>query len=71
MNPALAVKSLFVSYHGDEAVRSFSIEQGKLVGIIGPNGAGKISCKHNSNGNIIFDTTILANKTDPHCGQNT
>lgn len=43
MNPALLVKSLFVSYHGNEAVKnvSFSIEPGKLVGIIGPNGAGK------------------------------
>ncbi len=43
MNPALSVKSLFVSYHGNEAVKnvSFSIEPGKLVGIIGPNGAGK------------------------------
>jgi manganese transport system ATP-binding protein len=43
MNPALTVNSLFVSYHGNEAVKnvSFSIEQGKLVGIIGPNGAGK------------------------------
>ena len=42
MNPALTVNSLFVSYHGNEAVKnvSFSIEQGKLVGIIGPNGAG-------------------------------
>jgi ABC-type Mn2+/Zn2+ transport system ATPase subunit len=43
MNPVLTVKSLFVSYHGNEAIEnvSFSIEQGKLVGIIGPNGAGK------------------------------
>jgi ABC-type Mn2+/Zn2+ transport system ATPase subunit len=43
MNSALTVKDLFVSYHGNEAVQniSFSIEQGKLVGIIGPNGAGK------------------------------
>jgi ABC-type Mn2+/Zn2+ transport system ATPase subunit len=43
MNPALTVKSLFVSYHGNEAVKNvnFSIEQGKLIGIIGPNGAGK------------------------------
>lgn len=43
MNSALSVKSLFVSYHGNEAVKnvSFSIEPGKLVGIIGPNGAGK------------------------------
>ncbi|MCQ6274208.1 metal ABC transporter ATP-binding protein [Bacillus sp. V3B] len=43
MNPALSVESLFVSYDGNEAVKnvSFSIEQGKLVGVIGPNGAGK------------------------------
>lgn len=43
MDHALTVKSLFVSYHGNEAVKnvSFSVEQGKLVGIIGPNGAGK------------------------------
>jgi manganese transport system ATP-binding protein len=43
MNPALIVESLFVSYHGNEAVQNvnFAIESGKLVGIIGPNGAGK------------------------------
>ncbi|WP_163102033.1 metal ABC transporter ATP-binding protein [Peribacillus alkalitolerans] len=43
MSSALKVESLFVSYHGNEAVQNvnFSIEKGKLVGIIGPNGAGK------------------------------
>ena len=43
MSSALTVKNLFVSYHGNEAIKnvSFSIEQSKLVGIIGPNGAGK------------------------------
>jgi manganese transport system ATP-binding protein len=43
MIPALKVKNLFVSYHGNEAVQNvnFTIERGNLVGIIGPNGAGK------------------------------
>jgi manganese transport system ATP-binding protein len=43
MYPALKVNSLFVSYHGIEAVHdvNFSIEQGNIVGVIGPNGAGK------------------------------
>lgn len=43
MYPALKVESLYVSYHGNEAVQNvnFSIGKGNLVGIIGPNGAGK------------------------------
>ena len=45
MKTAIAVKELYVSYHGSEALKnvSFTIEEGKLVGIIGPNGAGKSS----------------------------
>ncbi|MFC4323301.1 metal ABC transporter ATP-binding protein [Litchfieldia salsa] len=43
MKSALTVKELFVSYHGNEALKNinFSIEHSNLVGIIGPNGAGK------------------------------
>lgn len=43
MEKAIAVEELYVSYHGNEAVRNvtFSIDQGSMVGIIGPNGAGK------------------------------
>lgn len=43
MNSALTVKNLFVSYHGNEALRNinFSVNPGNIVGIIGPNGAGK------------------------------
>ncbi|OKL36593.1 metal ABC transporter ATP-binding protein [Domibacillus mangrovi] len=43
MKPVLHVSNLFVSYHGNDAIRnmSFSVKPGKLVGIIGPNGAGK------------------------------
>ncbi|OAH58479.1 MULTISPECIES: metal ABC transporter ATP-binding protein [Bacillaceae] len=43
MKPVLHVSNLFVSYHGNDAIRNvnFSVKPGKLVGIIGPNGAGK------------------------------
>lgn len=43
MNKAILVKDLFVSYHGNEALKniSFTVNEGNLVGIIGPNGAGK------------------------------
>lgn len=43
MIEAVVVKDLFVSYQGNQAIQdvTFSIEQGKIVGIIGPNGAGK------------------------------
>jgi ABC-type Mn2+/Zn2+ transport system ATPase subunit len=40
---AISIKELYVSYYGSEALKnvSFTVEEGKLVGIIGPNGAGK------------------------------
>ncbi|MFX3674022.1 MAG: metal ABC transporter ATP-binding protein [Paenisporosarcina sp.] len=43
MKKAISVKNLFVSYHGNEALKniSFTVNEGNLVGIIGPNGAGK------------------------------
>jgi manganese transport system ATP-binding protein len=43
MKTAISVKELYVSYYGSEALKnvSFTVEEGKLVGIIGPNGAGK------------------------------
>ncbi|WP_100407628.1 metal ABC transporter ATP-binding protein [Bacillus solitudinis] len=43
MSDILTVQDLYVSYHGNEAVKniSFSTKAGQIVGIIGPNGAGK------------------------------
>ena len=43
MKIAIAVKDLYVSYYGSEALKnvSFTVDEGMLVGIIGPNGAGK------------------------------
>lgn len=43
MKEAISVKELYVSYYGSEALKnvSFTVDEGKLVGIIGPNGAGK------------------------------
>lgn len=43
MISSISVSNLNVSYHGNDAIQnvSFSISQGKLVGVIGPNGAGK------------------------------
>ncbi|HLR09440.1 MAG TPA: metal ABC transporter ATP-binding protein [Bacillota bacterium] len=43
MDYSISVQHLSVSYHGKEAIRdiTFSVKNGKLVGIIGPNGAGK------------------------------
>lgn len=41
--PAVSVNRLFVSYHGKDALAdiSFTLEQGRMIGIVGPNGAGK------------------------------
>lgn len=43
MHKAISIQNLYVSYHGNEAVRNVSlgVDPGNLVGIIGPNGAGK------------------------------
>ncbi|MFD0871380.1 ABC transporter ATP-binding protein [Chlamydia abortus] len=43
MSAAITVEHLYVSYHGNEAIKdvSFSLAPGNLVGVIGPNGAGK------------------------------
>ncbi|WP_213581888.1 metal ABC transporter ATP-binding protein [Paenibacillus sp. J2TS4] len=43
MTSAISVQHLYVSYHGNEAIKdiSFTLAPGNLVGIIGPNGAGK------------------------------
>lgn len=42
-DPSVSVDSLFVSYHGKDALRgvSFTLLPGSMTGIIGPNGAGK------------------------------
>ncbi|MFS1514072.1 metal ABC transporter ATP-binding protein [Chengkuizengella sp. SCS-71B] len=43
MSSAIQVEDLYVSYHGNTALKdvTFSLEAGNLLGIIGPNGAGK------------------------------
>jgi manganese transport system ATP-binding protein len=43
MQPAVQVKHLSVSYHGQTALQNitFTADSGQLIGIIGPNGAGK------------------------------
>jgi len=43
MTDAISVRNLSVSYHGNQALHdiTFTVQQGRMVGIIGPNGAGK------------------------------
>jgi len=57
MASILAVKNLYKSFGGLEAVRdvSFELEKGQLLAMIGPNGAGKSTCFNLINGQLRPD----------------
>lgn len=57
MASILAVKNLYKSFGGVEAVKdvSFELEKGQLLAMIGPNGAGKSTCFNLINGQLRPD----------------
>ena len=57
MASILAVKNLYKSFGGLEAVKdvSFELEKGQLLAMIGPNGAGKSTCFNLINGQLRPD----------------